>query len=153
VAAFRATLEEVQEADVLVHVIDVTHPNVKEQVMAVHETLKEIGASDKPVIDAMNKIDRLADPERLAAQLDEHLDAIPISALKGRGMMALLDRIEEELERSMVPLVVDIPYQRGDLVDLYHKRGLVDQETYDGMGTHIEGRVPADLLSYFAAFA
>jgi GTP-binding protein HflX len=87
------------------------------------------------------------------AQLDEHPDAIPVSALKGRGMMALLDRIEEELERSMVPLVVDIPYQRGDLVDLYHKRGLVDQETYDGTGTHIEGRVPANLLSYFASFA
>jgi GTP-binding protein HflX len=153
VAAFRATLEEVQESDLLVHVIDVTHPNVKEQVMAVHETLQEIGASDKPVINALNKIDRVAHPERLAAQLDEYPDAIPISALQGRGMMALLDRIEEELQRSMVPLVVDIPYQRGDLVDLYHKRGLVDQETYDGTGTHIEGKVPADLIAHFATFS
>jgi GTP-binding protein HflX len=153
VAAFRATLEEVQEADVLVHVIDVTHPNVKEQVIAVHETLREIGISNKPIINAMNKIDRVSHLEKLADQLDEYPDAIPVSALQGRGVAALLDRIEEELQRSMVPLAVDIPYQRGDLVDLYHKRGLVDQETYDGKGTHIEGKVPADLIAYFDSFA
>ena len=153
VAAFRATLEEVMEADLLVHVIDVTHPNASQQVAAVGETLAEIGAADKPVIDAMNKIDRFAHPERLAALLDEYPDAIPVSALHGQGVTALLDRIEEELEESMVPLVVTIPYRRGDLVDLYHKRGLVDAEMHDGSGTHIEGRVPVNLIGRFERYA
>jgi GTP-binding protein HflX len=153
VAAFRATLEEVMEADLLVHVIDVTHPNASQQVAAVGEALAEIGAADKPVIDAMNKIDRFVHPERLAALLDEYPDAIPVSALYGQGVTALLDRIEEELEESMVPLVVTIPYPRGDLVDLYHKRGLIDAEMHDGSGTHIEGRVPVNLLGRFERYA
>ncbi len=153
VAAFRATLEEVLEADLLVHVIDVTHPNAGQQVAAVHETLAEIGAVDKPMINAMNKIDRFAHPERLAALLDEYADAIPVSALHGQGLTALLDRVEEELEESMVPLAVTIPYRRGDLVDLYHKRGLIDDETHDGVGTHIEGRIPVNLIGRFEQYA
>lgn len=153
IAAFRATLEEVMEADLLVHVIDVTHPNASQQVAAVHETLKEIGAADKPMISALNKIDRFAHPERLEALLDEYVDAIPVSALHGQGLTALLDRVEEELEEAMVPLVVTIPYRRGDLVDLYHKRGLIDGETHDNVGTHIEGRVPVNLLGRFERYA
>ncbi|MBN1641573.1 MAG: GTPase HflX [Anaerolineae bacterium] len=149
VAAFRATLEEVLEADLLVHVIDVTHPNVSEQVAAVHDTLIEIGAVDKPTINALNKIDRFAHPERLTALLDAYPDAVPISALRGQGMTALLDRIEEELEEAMVPFAVTIPYSRGDLVDLYHKRGLIEQETHDSEGTRIEGRIPVDLVGRF----
>jgi GTP-binding protein HflX len=149
VAAFRATLEEVMEADLLVHVIDVTHPNAHEQVEAVHETLLEIGAADKSTINALNKIDRFQHPERLTALLDTFPDAVPISALRGQGMTALLDRIEEELEASMVPFAVTIPYSRGDLVDLYHKRGLIAEETHEVEGTHIEGRIPIDLVGRF----
>jgi GTP-binding protein HflX len=149
VAAFRATLEEVLEADLLVHVIDVTHPNASEQVAAVHDTLIEIGAADKPTINALNKIDRFADPERLTALLDTYPDAVPISALRGVGMTALLDRIEEELEEAMIPFAVTIPYSRGDLVDLYHKRGVIEQETHETEGTHIEGRIPIDLVGRF----
>jgi GTP-binding protein HflX len=149
VAAFRATLEEVLEADLLVHVIDATHPNASEQVAAVHDTLDEIGVEDKPVINALNKIDRMDDPEQLATLLAAYPGAVPISALTGRGMAALLDRVEKEIEAFMVPLTVTIPYRRGDLVDLFHKRGLVQQETHDAQGTHIAGKLPVELVAEF----
>ena len=153
IAAFRATLEEVLEADLLIHVVDVTHPNASEQVAAVHDTLVEIGAAEKQIVNALNKIDRFAHPERLTVLLDEYPDSVPISAREGRGITALLDRVEEELHESMIPLAVTIPYRRGDLVDLFHTRGLIDLETYDGSGTHIEGRVPVDLVARFQQYA
>lgn len=152
VAAFRATLEEVLEADLLVHVVDVTHPNASEQVAAVYDTLIEIGAADKPTISALNKVDRYAHPEQLTTVLDEQPDAVPVSALKRRGITALLDRIEGELEEAMVPLEVTIPYARGDLVDLFHTRGLIVSESHNGEGTYIEGRVPVDLVARFEQY-
>lgn len=159
IAAFRATLEEVLDAALLLHVIDVTHPNVFEQVAAVHDTLAEIGAVHKPIINALNKIDRFAGEDgmrehqqRLSQLLDEFPDSLPISALTGWGITALLDRIEEALETQMVSLSVTIPYRRGDLVDLFHTRGLIDNESHDGEGTHIDGRIPADLAAVFQEF-
>jgi GTP-binding protein HflX len=150
VAAFRATLEEVLEADLLIHVIDITHPNVVQQVVAVHDTLTEIGITDKPVINALNKIDRFQRPQQLTQLLDEFPDSLPVSALRGYGITALLDRIEEELEASMVSVAVTIPYQRGELVDLFHQRGLIEQESYGNHGTHIKGKLPAGLAGRFA---
>ena len=142
VAAFRATLEEVLEADMLIHVIDVTHANVAAQVEAVHDTLIEIGATDKPIISALNKIDRFAEQahleeyvRHLPEQLGEYPNTVPISAKTGEGIPALLQRVQEVLESEMVSLSVEIPYRRGDLVDLFHKRGLVQEETHSGQGT------------------
>jgi GTP-binding protein HflX len=159
VAAFRATLEEVLEADLLLHVVDITHPNVMEQVEAVHETLTEIGATDKPMINALNKIDGLdgrvelsGSGESLSKLLDGFPNSVPVSALTGQGITALLDRIEEELESSMAPVSVTIPYERGDLVDLFHTRGVIEQETYDGQGTRIDGRLPLALAARFKQF-
>ncbi len=152
VAAFRATLEEVLEADLLLHVVDITHPNVSAQVVAVLDTLKEIGAIDKPIINALNKIDRLANPGHLTSLLDELANSLPISALTGQGVTALLDRIAEELEARMTPITVLIPYRRGDLVDLFHQRGLIRDEKHNAEGTHIVGRLPAHLVPRFAEF-
>ena len=159
VAAFRATLEEVLEADLLLHVIDVTHANVLEQVEAVHDTLAEIGATNKPIINALNKIDRFSrqadqheNLRHLSELLREFPNSLPISALTGQGITPLLDRIEEGLEAGMLSLAVTIPYRRGDLVDLFHKRGLIERETYDGEGTHIEGKLPRFLAAKFQAF-
>jgi len=67
-------------------------------------------------------------------------------------MASLLDRIEQELVAAMVHLEVIIPYQRGDLVDLFHKRGLIERETHNGEGTHIEGQIPVDLVARFDPF-
>ena len=159
VAAFRATLEEVLEADLLIHVVDVTHPNVAAQVEAVHETLAEIGATDKPIISALNKIDRLAEEAHLEdyvrglpEQLGEYPDTVPISAKTGEGIPALLQRVQEVLESAMVRVAVEIPYRRGDLVDLFHKRGLVQEETHGGQGTSIQGKLPAPLVPQFREY-
>jgi GTP-binding protein HflX len=159
VAAFRATLEEVLEADVLVHVIDVTHANVTAQVEAVHKTLHEIGTTGKPIISALNKIDRFAGQahlerymQQLPEQLGEYPDTVAISAKTGEGILALLNRIQKELENAMVCLSVEIPYRRGDLVDLFHKRGLVREETHSGQGTQIQGKVPAPLVPQFREY-
>ena len=152
VAAFRATLEEVLEADLLVHVIDVTHPNATQQVVAVHDTLAEIGTTDKLVVSALNKVDRFAHPGRPATLLADFPDSLPISALTGQGIPALLERVEQELEKAMVPVAVTIPYRRGDLVDLFHKRGLIELEDHGGDGTRIEGRLPVHLTERYREF-
>jgi len=159
VAAFRATLEEVVEADLLIHVIDITHANVAAQVDAVHDTLIEIGATEKPIISALNKIDRLGEQvhlqeyvQHLPEQLGEYRDTVPISAKTGAGVPALLRRVQELLEREMVSLSVEIPYRRGDLVDLFHQRGLVQTETHSGNGTSIRGKLPAPLVPQFQKY-
>ncbi|MBN1814994.1 MAG: GTPase HflX [Anaerolineae bacterium] len=159
VAAFRATLEEVLEADLLIHVIDVTHPNVSQQVEAVHKTLIEIGATDKPIINALNKIDLFAQPAHPAEMLadaspgHDYANSLPISAKTGQGIPELLERVEYVLEQAMVSLSVAIPYRRGDLVDLFHKRGLIQQESHDGQGTHIRGKIPAAFVARFREFS
>jgi GTP-binding protein HflX len=149
VAAFRATLEEVAEADLLLHVIDITHPNVYEQVAAVHDTLVEIGATERPVINALNKVDRFRDPPALANLLAEFPDSIPISALRGQGLDALLARVEEVLQAGLVGVDVVIPYERGDLVACFHERGQIDQESHVAEGTRIRGWLPPELAARF----
>ena len=147
VAAFRATLEEVTEADLLLHVIDITHPNVYGQVMAVHDTLVEIGVTEKPMVNALNKIDQLRDPQALAGLVAEFPDSVPVSALRGYGLDVLLARIEEILQAGMVNVDVVIPYQRGDLVASFHERGQIDHESHTAEGTHIRGRLPRELAA------
>ncbi len=152
VAAFRATLEEVAEADLLVHVMDVTHPQVTRQAKAVHETLEEIGAADKPITNVLNKIDLLPAPDdatQSAPALDEFPSTVAISALTGRGLEELLTHIKEMLEAQMLHLDVLIPYEMGELVNLFHQRGLVEQEEHTEKGTHIVGRVPRELMGHF----
>jgi len=151
VAAFRATLEEVTEGDLLLHVLDVTHPQVLRQAEAVHGTLEEIGATGKPVISALNKIDRLADPDAACSVMDRFPNCVPISALTGRGLDLLLARVEEVLETQMTWLDVYIPYESGNLVDLFHRRGLIEREEHTGTGTHIVGRIPRGLAGRFQA--
>jgi GTP-binding protein HflX len=149
VAAFRATLEEVVEADLLVHVMDVTHPQVLRQAEAVRETLEEIGALGMPVVSALNKIDRLPTPEAVSFPVDEFPNSVTISALTGAGVESLLAQIERVLEEQMVWLEVLIPYNLGELVDLFHRRGLIELEEHVEMGTRIAGRIPSVLAGRF----
>jgi len=151
VAAFRATLEEVKEGDLLVHVLDATHPQVMRQAEAVHETLEEIGAVGKPVVSALNKIDRLPAPDAVVPLLGKFVDSVPISALTGEGLELLLARVESALEDQMAWVDVHIPYELGELVNLFHRRGLVEREEHTGEGTRIAGRIPRELAGRFAA--
>ncbi len=151
VAAFRATLEEVVEADLLLHVLDVTHPQVKRQAEAVRGTLEEIGAAGKPVVSALNKIDRLPMPDAVLSLAKEFPNSVAILALTGEGLESLLACVEGVLEVQMAWLDVLIPYELGELVHLFHQQGLVEQEEHTATGTRITGRMPRALVGRFHA--
>ncbi len=153
IAAFRATLEEVLEADLLVHVIDVSHRHAMDQARAVYATLKEIGAGSVPIINVLNKIDRFENPEAACAALCDLHDTIAISALSEQGLGDLLAEIEEIMESEMRLIRVLLPFERGDLVSLIHERGLIEQETHRNDGTYIIGRVPDYLAPHFTEFS
>jgi GTP-binding protein HflX len=149
VAAFRATLEEVVDADLLVHVVDTTHPQRARQCLAVRDTLEAIGAGDTPVVIALNKIDCVPTPAAGLPCPGAFPDSVAISALRGDGLDALLGRIEAELESRMARLDVLIPYEMGELVDLFHRSGTVEEEEHTEAGTRIGGRIPRALIGHF----
>ncbi len=152
VAAFQATLEEVTEADLLLHVIDTSHPRALEQSRAVYETLEDIGAAGLPVINVLNKIDRFEDPEAAIEAVDDMADSVAVSARKGWGLDTLREYIEEVLESEMKPIEVLIPFERGDLVSVIHERGLIDVEDHIPEGTYIRGRMPEHMVPLLEAF-
>lgn len=149
VAAFHATLEEVTEADLLVHVMDITHPQVLRQAKAVRRTLETLHAAHKPIINVMNKIDLLPSSEAMPDVASEFPNAVAISALTGEGLPRLLARVEEILEAQMDQIDVLIPYSEGELVDLFHRRGLIQKEEHTEHGTHIAGLIPRELAGRF----
>jgi len=152
VAAFRATLEEIAEADVLLHVIDITHVNVSAQAKSVQETLVDIGAGDIPIINAFNKIDLLKDPENAVSILNEFSNTYPISALSGAGMDELLSAVESELFETYIELEVKIPYQEGQLISLFHENGQVQEVKNVESGTKIKGLLPRRLIYQFEPY-
>ena len=152
VAAFRATLEEIAEADLLLHVVDLTHPNALEQAQAVHETLTEINIPDVPVVTALNKADLLAQPNPVTS-LSEHFEsAVVVSALRAEGLKALLAAIERHLFEAMLPLRVRLPHENGKLISLYHEHGVVESITHQSTGVTINGRLPGYLLGVFRPY-
>lgn len=159
VAAFRATLEEVAEADLLIHVIDAASSTVHHQIEAVEQVLEEIGAGGRPMIVAFNKADKLtrdlpvvvsdnpseAQPQLSPLQLGGLTDTLPsarVSALTGDGIEDLLRCISENLVLQFTLLDVMIPYERGELVARFHQFGTIEEESYEATGTHIRGHMP-----------
>jgi GTPase len=152
VAAFQATLEEIAEADLLIHVVDVTHPNAQAQANSVNETLKEIHADHIPTIIALNKVDRLPDPEAAGAAVEEFPKAVAISALKGIGFKDLMMLIEAELFENFTNISVQIPYTEGQLISLFHEQGQVERIEHTRKGVFIQGLIPGRLLARYNAF-
>jgi GTP-binding protein HflX len=150
IAAFRATLEEVREADLLLEVVDVTHENAVEQSETVQEVLRALGAADKPRVTALNKIDRLADPGDVDTSIFPN--AVPISALNRTGFDALLATIGRVVAATMEHVTVEIPFDRGELVELFHRRGRVQTEEHTPAGTRITGYLPQALRGTFRDF-
>lgn len=150
VAAFRATLEEVADADLLLEVVDISHENAIEQNETVGDVLKSLEASDKPRVTALNKIDLLANPSELDTSL--YPNAVPVSALHKIGLDALREKIAAILAASMEPVEVVIPFDRGELVELFHRRGHVEREEHREEGTLIVGRLPRSLRGYYGQF-
>jgi GTP-binding protein HflX len=180
VAAFRATLEEIQDADVLLHVVDLTHPNAEEQAATVERVLSELGIGEKPMITALNKIDRLF-PElasngrsegasnsadgatdggldvanisaRISGEMELGPNFVPVSARRGWGFSELLERIQQTLSDNLVAMRVLIPYNESELVSRFHERGIINTEEHTGTGTLIDGRLPKRMLRAYQRF-
>lgn len=152
VAAFRATLEEIAEADLLIHVVDITHINAMAQWQAVNQTLKEIEAGHIPVITVLNKIDRLPDPDFARQVASEFPNSVAVSALTGLGMADLLKEIENELFEKFIPVCVRLSYQQGQLISLFHEQGQVQHIEHKRGGVTIEGQLPGRLMAAFQPF-
>jgi GTPase len=150
VAAFRATLEEVTDADILLEVVDVSHENAIEQSETVSEILEELHANDKPRLTALNKIDLLDDVREVDTTL--YPNAVPVSALKGIGLESLREKIAQVLAESMQTVHILIPYTRTELVELFHRRGHVAHEEHTTEGTLLTGRIPRVLSGYYAQY-
>ena len=145
VAAFHATLEEVIEADVLVHVIDASHQQMEDQIVAAQRVLAELECADKPTIFAFNKCDLVGDRDWLRERLAREPLGAAISAVTGEGLDDLLVLVRERLEQALVPVELLIPFASQDLVSEAHARGRVLSEESGADGVDLRARVPVDL--------
>lgn len=152
VAAFRATFEEVVEADLLVHVVDASHPQMREQQEAVGRVLAEIGAAEKPTITVFNKCDQVANLESLRSYADRHHPSATISAQDGQGLDELKQILGRTLREQMVEVHLRLPYSRSDLLSRLHERGRVFQEDYQPEGVLVTAEAPADLAAQLRRF-
>jgi GTP-binding protein HflX len=152
VEAFRSTLEEVAEADLIVHVVDGAHVDPEEQVRAVREVLADVGAEHVPELLVVNKTDAAAE-EMLLGLKRLWPDAIFVSARSGLGLGDLRGAIEARLPRPAVELEVLIPYERGDLVARVHERGEVLGFDHTERGTQLHVRVNESIAAELAPFA
>ena len=149
IAAFRSTLEVVTEADLLVHVIDVSHELYKEQAAAVHEVLKEIGAETKPVITVYNKIDKLPPDSKLADRLALEEDAVCISAAKKLNLETLQQMIESHLKSKAVEVTLCIPYAETAKAAQLHETANVLEQEYTENGAVMKVILPVEDLEAY----
>ena len=151
VAAFKATLEELAEADVLVHVVDASHPGLDDQAAAVEALLAELDLSHRPTIVVLNKTDRL-EAEAALRNLVDRWNAVAISALTGEGIDALLTRIDEALRPRVERVTLFIPYRDAGALALCYERGRVHERRDEAEGIHLDVELPRRLVAQVAAF-
>ncbi len=153
IEAFKATLEEVQSADLLLHVVDVAdakHKNLKASVDAV---LEELGALKKPTIVVLNKIDKVEDRKMVEIALKKYENAVALSAREGENIGLLLQRIEQELGGRSVAVDVFIPMNRMDLINMIHKQGHVASMEYGAEAVHVKATVPQRLAGILSGIS
>jgi GTP-binding protein HflX len=152
VEAFRSTLEEVADADLVLHVVDGSHPDPEGQLAAVREVLAEIGASQVPELVVINKIDA-ADPLVVTRIRAAEPHSVMVSARTGEGIAEVLAAVEADLPRPAVEVTVLLPYSRGDLVNRIHENGEVLSTEHTGDGTVVHARVNPDLAGELESYA
>lgn len=152
VESFHATLEEIVEADLLLHIVDISHPNALNQFESVQQTLDELGAHHIPSVTALNKVDQLRDPEAAKEAVRHFSKAITISALKGSGVKDLLEVVQQELYETYTPIHVRLPYQQGALISLFHEAGQIERIEHERGGVVMQGRIPGRLLAQFSGW-
>ncbi|KUK70700.1 MAG: GTPase HflX [Anaerolineae bacterium 49_20] len=152
IAAFRATLEEITEADLLVHLVDAAHENAIEQKRTVLKTLHDIGAGDLPILTVFNKIDLLDESAREERRQIADPQTIFISAKTGEGFDGLLAAIEKELVSQYTQIRVLLPFEQGQLRSLFHERGKVQHTESTADGIRMSGYLPKELVSFFEPY-
>jgi len=152
VAAFRATLEEIAEADLLLHIIDATHSNAGEQANSVLETLNEIGAGDIPIITVLNKLDLLENPDQTLEIKTRFPNTYLISALQNLGLDDLLKAISDELFNATIPIEVFIPYSEGYLISMFNEVGIIEHLTNQEFGAKIRGLIPKRMVRRYQKY-
>ncbi len=151
VEAFRSTLEEVADSDLILHVVDGSHPDPEGQLNAVREVLAEIGADKVPELVVINKAD-VADPMVLARLRQREPHSVVVSARTGEGVREALAAVEAELPRPGTPFEALLPYERGDLLNRIHEHGELEHLEHTAEGTMVRGRVHADLAGELAPY-
>ncbi len=151
VEAFRSTLEEVADADVIVHVVDASHPDPVSQLATVRDVIGEVGARDIPELVVFNKSDLIADDDRLVLR-GLQPRAIFVSAHRGEGIEELLAAIAEILPSPQIELDLLIPYERGDLIALLHDQGRVLSTVYAETGSQVKALVTPEIQAQFTPF-
>ncbi|GAB6986264.1 GTPase HflX [Nocardioides pyridinolyticus] len=152
VEAFRSTLEEVADSDLILHVVDGSHADPEGQLSAVREVFAEIGAGDVPELVVINKADA-ADPMVIARLQRNEPHSVVVSAKTGEGIAEALRVVESELPRPGVEFKALLPYERGDLINRLHQHGEIESMEHTGEGTIVVGRANEDLAGELAAYA
>lgn len=152
VAAFQATLEEIAEADLLLHVIDGSHENAESQRKTVLETLEEIGAGEIPILTVYNKVDLLDDVSLQELKASADPLSLFISAKEGNGFAELIEAIAAGVIQGFEHVTVFLPFNVGRLVSLFHEKGHVDNLEHEEAGVRIIGSLPVQLLSFFEEY-
>ena len=152
VAAFKATLEEVVEADLLLHVVDVSHPEAEAQIAAVNEVLDDLEATDIPMLMIFNKIDNLQTEDDLQILRSQYPDAHLISAHRGDGVATLMEALSNRFAELGTNLSLTIPYTDGKALDLLYKHGTVLNAEYASDAIHVKARMPNRYLKSVSEF-
>jgi GTP-binding protein HflX len=152
VEAFKATLEEVVQADLLLHVVDISHPQAAEQIAAVNSVLAEIGAGEKPVLMVFNKIDRVNGTAARNLLREKFPHAVEISAVTGDGVSNLLAELGTQLRPTREFLELKIPHEQSAVIARLHKVGQIVERRYNGRTAKFKVRVPPQFHDEFAQF-
>ena len=152
VEAFKATLEEVVEADLLLHVVDLSHPQAEEQILAVNSVLEEIGAAGKPTIMVFNKIDRFENDDSLNKFYGRFPHAVGISAKTGAGIPSLLAELGTQLRPIREFVELDVPHHHTALIARLHQVAQVIERNYEGVSAKFKARIPPHFHAEFAPF-
>jgi GTP-binding protein HflX len=152
VEAFKATLEEVVQADLLLHVVDISHPQAEEQIAAVNSVLKEIDAERKPVLMVFNKMDKLNGNGAANLLQEKFPNAVGISATTGEGVSNLLAELGTQLRPTREFLELKIPHEQSAVIARLHKVGQVIERRYTGKTARFKVRIPPQHHAEFAQF-
>jgi GTPase len=152
IAAFRATLEEITESDLLLHIIDINHKNSIAQYRSVIDTLNDIGAGNIPILTVLNKIDKNKDHKSIKNAYPEFVDGISISALENIGIDKMLTKINNSLFNKYTNITAKIPYSNGKLIALFHQFGNVTKIEHGVGSVVLTGSIPGRMLADFERF-